>query len=64
LYEKVIARGFIRRSDSVMNKSKEYTFHGFPGLHGDLSLLSQYVTFDLNKSDAKFVITVNHDVSH
>ena len=51
-------------SASIMNKSKEHTYHGFPGLHGDLTLLSKYVTFDLNKSDAKFVITVNHDVSH
>jgi hypothetical protein len=51
-------------ASSIMSQGKKHSFHGFPGIHGDLTLLSKYVTFDLNKSAKKFVVTVNHDVSH
>ena len=51
-------------ASSVMSQGKKHTFHGFPGIHGDLSLLSQYVTLDLNKEAKSFVVTVNHNVSH
>ena len=51
-------------SSSIMSQGKKHSFHGFPGIHGDLSLLSKYVTFDLNKEAKNFVLTVNHNVSH
>ena len=51
-------------ASSVMSQGKKHSFHGFPGIHGDLSLLSKYVTFDLTKESKKFMVTVNHNVSH
>ena len=51
---------------STMSSEKQHTFHGFPGLHGDLSNLSQYVTMNIsNTGDKKmFTVIVNHDVPH
>jgi nitrate reductase cytochrome c-type subunit len=51
---------------SIMSKSKEHTFHGFPGLHGDLTNLSQYIGMEIsNASDKKmFTIVIDHDVPH
>jgi hypothetical protein len=51
-------------SASNIHESKEHTFHGFPGLHKNLNLLSQYITFDLNQSDESFTITLNHNATH
>ncbi|MDQ7046163.1 MAG: multiheme c-type cytochrome [Sulfurovum sp.] len=51
---------------STMSTGKTHTFHGFPGLHGDLTNLSQYVTMNIsNTSDKKmFTVLINHDVPH
>jgi len=51
---------------STMSTAKEHTFHGFPGLHGDLTNLSQYVGMDIStKDDNKmFTVTIDHDVPH
>lgn len=51
---------------SVTSTAKTHTFHGFPGLHGDLSHLSQYVTMDISTKEANsmFTVVVNHDVPH
>ena len=47
------------------SNAKEHTFHGFPGLHGDLSNLSQYVTLDIHKDSAEaFTVSIKHDVPH
>ncbi len=51
---------------SIMSTAKQHTFHGFPGLHGDLTHLSQYVTMNISNSDDKkmFTVVINHDVPH
>ncbi|MCF6243807.1 MAG: cytochrome c family protein [Sulfurovum sp.] len=51
---------------STMSSAKKHTFHGFPGLHGDLTHLSQYVTIDISTKEANsmFTVVVNHDVPH
>ena len=56
----------VQGSPSTMSSAKEHTFHGFAGLHGDLTNLSQYVTMNISiKDDNKvFRVTINHDVPH
>ncbi|CAA6828220.1 MAG: Unknown protein [uncultured Sulfurovum sp.] len=51
---------------STMSTSKTHTFHGFPGLHGDLTHLSQYVTMNISTKDNNkmFTVVINHDVPH
>jgi hypothetical protein len=49
---------------SIMSQNKTHSFHGFPGMHGDLTLLSKYVTLDLQHNKEKFTVTVDRNVSH
>ena len=51
---------------SVMSKASKHTFHGFPGLHGDMTNLSQYVKMHISNSDdmKMFTVTIDHDVPH
>lgn len=51
---------------SIMSSSKEHTFHGFPGLHGDLTNLSQYVKLHIAIKDdmKKFGVMIEHNVPH
>jgi len=42
----------------------QHRFHGFPGLHGDLSLLSKYVTLDFKHTDKNFTVSVDHQAPH
>jgi len=51
---------------SIMSTAKTHTFHGFPGLHGDLTNLSQYVKIHIAvKDDNKmFGVMIDHDVPH
>jgi hypothetical protein len=51
---------------STMSSAKHHTFHGFPGLHGDLTHLSQYIGMEITaKEDKKmFSVTIDHDVPH
>jgi hypothetical protein len=51
---------------SVMSKDKTHTFHGFPGLHGDLTNLSQYIGMDFKVDDDKkmFTVSIDHNVPH
>ncbi|WP_415250709.1 multiheme c-type cytochrome [Sulfurimonas sp.] len=49
---------------STLSKVKKHAFHGFPGLHGDLSLLSKYVVLDLKHSKKKFTVSVDHQATH
>ena len=51
---------------SVMSSAKQHTFHGFPGLHGDLTHLSQYIGMDISTQDDNkmFTVTIDHDVPH
>ena len=51
---------------STMSSTKKHTFHGFPGLHGDLTNLSQYIGMDIStKDDNKmFTVKIDHDVPH
>lgn len=54
----------VKGSVSNVTKSKDHTFHGFPGIHGDISKLSKYVTLSLKDSKNKFSIVVDHRASH
>ena len=51
---------------SVMSTATTHTYHGFPGLHGDLSNLSQYVGVDIlvKEDNTMFTVNINHDVPH
>ena len=49
---------------SKHSKTKQHSFHGFPGLHGDLSLLSKYVTLDFKNAKKKFTVSVDHQATH
>ena len=51
---------------SIMSVDKQHTFHGFPGLHGDLTNLSQYVKLHIAVKDNNkmFGIMIDHDVPH
>jgi len=51
---------------SIMSSQKQHTYHGFPGLHGDLTSLSQYVKLHIAvKDDNKmFGVMIEHDVPH
>ncbi len=51
---------------SVQSLAKTHTFHGFPGLHGDLSNLSQYIglEFFVKEDKSMFTVNVKHDVPH
>ena len=51
---------------SIMSSAKEHTFHGFPGLHGDLTNLSQYVKLHIAVKDdkKKFGVMIEHNVPH
>ena len=49
---------------SVFSNAKEHTFHGFPGLHGDLTNLSQYVKITFTQEKEKFSITLDHQAPH
>lgn len=51
---------------SVTSSAKQHTYHGFPGLHGDLTNLSQYIGMEITTDEEKkmFTVTVDHDVPH
>ena len=56
----------VEGAPSIMSSAKQHTFHGFPGLHGDLTNLSQYVTLHIAVKDDKkvFGVMIKHDVPH
>ena len=54
----------VEGASSIMSKGTKHRFHGFPGIHGDLKLLSKYVTLDLSKEKSQFKVSVKHDVTH
>ena len=51
---------------SVLSSAKTHTFHGFPGLHSDLTNLSQYVKIHIAVQDGNkmFGVMIDHDVPH
>jgi len=51
---------------STMSTAKNHTYHGFPGLHGDLTHLSQFIKVDISTEDdkKKFTVMIDHDVPH
>lgn len=56
----------VKGAPSIMSESTEHTYHGFPGLHGDLSNLSQYIDLNITVQEDKkiFDVTVKHDSPH
>jgi len=49
---------------STMSEVKKHAYHGFPGLHGDLSLLSKYITLGFKHAKKKFTVSVDHQATH
>ena len=51
---------------SMMSAVENHTFHGFPGLHGDLTHLSQFIKVNISAEDdkKKFTVMIDHDVPH
>lgn len=51
---------------SIMSTTKKHTFHGFPGLHGDLTNLSQYVKLHIaiKEDNRMFGVMIEHNVPH
>lgn len=49
---------------SVLSTTKKHAFHGFPGLHGDISMLAKYVTLDMKHSKKNFTVTIDHQATH
>ncbi len=49
---------------SKFSQAKKHAFHGFPGLHGDISMLSKYVTLDFKHSKKNFTVSVDHQATH
>ncbi|MEA2047331.1 MAG: multiheme c-type cytochrome [Campylobacterota bacterium] len=54
----------IKGSVSTMNKTKEHTFHGFPGTHAHQDMLTQYVDIILKRHKRTFDITIDNKSSH
>jgi hypothetical protein len=56
----------VEGAPSTMSKSTTHTFHGFPGLHGDLTNLSQYIGmgFKVDEDKRRFEVSIDHDVPH
>ena len=49
---------------STLSNVKKHAFHGFPGIHGDLSLLSKYVTLHFQHTEKNFTLSVDHQATH
>jgi len=49
---------------SVLTKRKQHTFHGFPGTHTHLNMLSKYVDIELLNGISAFDIAINNKSSH
>lgn len=49
---------------SINSKDEQHTFHGFPGLHGDLSMLAKYVTLGFAQGKSHFTVSVDHQATH
>jgi len=54
----------VEGSVSTMHKTKEHTFHGFPGTHTHQDMLSKYVNLELKKNAKKFSIIISNKSSH
>ena len=51
---------------AINSTSNRHTFHGFAGLHGDLTHLSQYIGMDIKveNNNEKFIVSIDHNVPH
>ena len=56
----------VKGAPSIMSESTEHTYHGFPGLHGDLTNLSQHIDLNITVQEGKkiFDVTVKHNSPH
>jgi len=56
----------VEGAPAVDSKAKTHTYHGFPGIHGDLSHLSQYIGMEISSSADKktFTVVVDHQAPH
>ena len=51
-------------SVSVMNETKEHTFHGFAGSHFHADMLSKYVNISLLRQIDDFIVNIDNQTSH
>jgi len=51
-------------SPSNMKERKKHSFHGFAGIHNDISMLSKYVSIEILRGIDRFFIAVNNKSPH
>jgi hypothetical protein len=49
---------------STQKNRKQHSFHGFAGIHNDITMLSQYVDIELLKGIDRFFIAINSKTPH
>ncbi len=49
---------------SILSKAKKHAFHGFPGIHGDISMLAKYVKLSINHTKKNFTVSIDHQATH
>lgn len=54
----------IAGSVSVMNETKEHTFHGFAGAHAHSDMLKKYVDISILREINEFVVNIDNRSSH
>ena len=54
----------VKGSVSNMNKTKEHSFHGFPGTHAHQDMLTQYVDIRLKQNKKTFDVIIDNKSSH
>jgi len=55
----------VKGSISNVYKTDTHSFHGFPGIHGDMKkYLSKYVTLDIKQTDKGFNVSIDHKAAH
>jgi hypothetical protein len=51
-------------SPSNLNEREEHSFHGFAGIHNDISMLSKYVSIEILRGIDRFFIAINNKSPH
>ena len=54
----------VEGSVSNLYKTKEHTFHGFPGAHSNSEMLTSYVDLSLSNNQDNFVVNIYNKTSH
>ncbi len=54
----------VEGSVSVMNETKNHTFHGFAGAHSNSHMLTQYVDISMLRQINNFIVNIDNRTSH